>query len=112
MTENERKIIDWLANGRTGISSKSLAFEFIGVPYSDCHPPRDPADLGRCLLLIKTIPEVRKCVDILATKNEHWAKAAKVWDVIADSMEKEVGIDWSKGRMAKRTYYMMKNAGL
>ena len=112
MTDNERKIIEWLANGRTGISSKSLAFEFLGVEYKRRHPPLDPADLGRCLRLIESIPETRSCVDTLATKNPHWAKAAKVWDVIADSMAEEVGIDWSKGMNAIRTYNLMKDAGL
>jgi len=112
MKRRERKIIEWLANGHTGISSKSLAFEFLGVTYEYCHPPRDPSDLGRCLLLIESFPEIRNCVDTLATKNEHWAKAAKIWDAAARSMDQEVGIDWSKGREAKRTYYLMKDAGL
>jgi len=112
MTDDERKVLEWLANGDAGISSESIAFEYLGIEYKNCHPPRDPSDLGRCLRLIQKVPEVRNCVDTLATKNERWAKAAKVWDVIADSMAEEVGIDWSKGMNAIRTYNLMKDAGL
>lgn len=112
MTEDEKKILEWLSSNDTGISSKSLAFEYLGTLNNNVDAPRDPSDLGRCLRLIKIVPDVRKCVDSLATKHLRWAKAAKVWEQIAKSMEEEVGIDWSKGERAAKTYTMMKEAGL
>ncbi len=111
---NER-ITEWLASGDTGISSESLAFEFLGTDrkgHFGVGYPHDPADLGRCLRLIARVPEVRPCVDSLAQKHDGWAKAAKGWDHIAASMEEEVGIDWSKGDRAPKTYELMKAAGL
>lgn len=105
-------LIQWLASDDTGTSSKSLAFEFLGVTPSRIDAPHDPADLGRCLRLIAKIPEVRGCVDSLGKKHRRWAMAAAVWDEIAACMADEVGIDWTKGRRAERTYEMMKGAGL
>lgn len=106
------KVIEWLAGDDTGASSKSLAFEYLGKAYNRIDAPYDPDDLGRCLRLIKAVPEVRQCVDSLALKNTRWARAAKVWDAIAQSMADEVGIAWEKGQRAPLTYKIMKDAGL
>lgn len=109
----EQRIHEWLASGDTGISSESLAFEYLGTERKRgiCHP-LDPADLGRCLRLIAIVPEVRKCVDNLAIKDDGWAKVAPIWDKISESMVDEVGIDWSKGDRAPNTYELMRKAGL
>lgn len=112
MTPDQKKILYWLFNGHTGVSSKSLAAEYLGIEKEECCPPRDPADLGRCLLLIELVPDVRQCVDRLAEKNDAWKKAAKCWDEAAAMMDSEVGIDWSKGRYAPKTFEIMKEAGL
>jgi hypothetical protein len=110
-----KRVMEWLASGDTGVSSESLAFEFMGTKRkgaSGIGHPHDPADLGRCLRLIHRVPEVRRCVDSLATEDEGWAKCAAVWDEIAASMADEVGIDWSKGKQAPITYKLMERAGL
>lgn len=110
MNEDQQKVLQWLAGDDTGISSESLAFEFLKIEKKDkwgCRPPFDPADLGRCLRLIKLVPEIRKCVDSLAIKNDGWKKIAPHWDELSKSMEDEVGIDWSKGKRAPITYDLM-----
>jgi len=115
--DSRQKVLEWLFNGDTGISSKSLAAEFLGVDNKRkgrfyCYPPSDPSDLGRCLRLIEVAPAVRACVDTLAEKSDSWAKIAPVWDKITESMKKEVGINWEKGNSAPLTYEMMKAAGV
>ena len=118
ITEQDKaKIAEWALSGDTGISSKNLARQALGLPIENVgrfyvSPPADPLDLGRCLRLIAIVPAVRQCVDELAAVNENWAKAAKVWDEISESMAREVGIDWSKGKSAPITYGKMKEAGL
>lgn len=118
MTETENKILRWLAGGDTGVSSESIAFAYSGIIRSGpfgCRAPSDPDDLGRCLRLIKEVPECRKDVNWLAEhapESTRWKAAALVWDEIAACMDDEVGIDWSKGRSAPKTYEMMKAAGL
>lgn len=106
MTETEKKIIGWLAGKDTGLSSESLAFEFLGAK-GPIERPYDPADLGRCLRLIRFVPEVRACVDSLAKKHRGWEVCAKHWDEWAALMAEEVGLDWEKGRQASRTYDRM-----
>lgn len=106
------KILDWLANGKTGLSSKSLAFETLGIEYSDRNHPRDPADLNRCLILIKIVPSCRAAVDALAKKSEGWKKAAIVWDEISQCFIGEAGLGWTTIHSAPMTYKMMKDAGL
>ncbi|HAU29837.1 MAG TPA: hypothetical protein DCW68_07005 [Rhodospirillaceae bacterium] len=66
--------------------------------------------MGRCLRLIKIVPAIRQCVDTLADKHSGWKKIAPAWDAISASMEVEVGIDWSKGKNAPKTYKMMREA--
>lgn len=113
MTDDQRKVIQWLAGDDTGISSEALAFTFLSVkriPY--LNPPADPADLGRCLRLIRKVPAVREMVDVLGNKHRGWRKAACVWDQLAKCMKAEVGIDWRKGDVATTTWAAMKKAGL
>lgn len=112
MTEKDL-VLAWVLSGDdSGISSSDLAACFLGFGRAPKGAPRDPADLGRCLRLIKIAPSVRRCVDELARRNAGWAKAAMCWDYIAELMEEEVGIDWRKGECAARTYRLMKEAGL
>ena len=110
MNDDEKKVLSWLAGSDTGVSSESLAFHFLKIdntsPFGIC-APLDPADLGRCLRLIDKVPAVRACVDDLALINDSWAALAPVWDEISESMKDEVGIDWSKGKKATKTYYLM-----
>lgn len=115
---DKQKVIEWMFSQDTGVSSQNLAAEYLGVKcdaavmHFGLSGPHDPADLGRCLRLIALVPEIRSCVDSLATKSTHWAKAAAVWDEISASMEDEVGIDWSKAESAPKTYKLMEEAGL
>ena len=107
------RIIHWLASGDTGVSSQNIAFECLGETLRiKSSTPLDPDDLGRCLRLISKVPECRAAVDSLGGKYEKWAIAAKHWDELAMMMEEEVGIDWSKGRSAPKTYARMLEIGL
>lgn len=109
VTEDQKdKILKWFLSGDTGLSSKALASCFLGHDYEDQYfAPRDPSDVGRCLRLIRIVPEIRRCVDILAKKHKIWALVAPHWDAIEKSMIDEVGIDWEKGRSAPITFNLM-----
>ncbi len=115
MTSDNQKIIHWLLSDDTGISSKALVGEYLCAPENErwgIGAPLDPSDLGRCLRLIYLVPAIRGCVDSLALKHENWARAAKIWDKISQSMIEEVGIDWEKSKSAPLTFALMKDAGL
>lgn len=56
----ERRAFEWLLGGDTGISSETLAAHMLGVekagPFGK-QAPSDAADRGRCIRLLKHIPE-------------------------------------------------------
>lgn len=107
MNEKQIKVIQWLFSDDTGLSSKSLAAEYLGVTPYRCMAPLDPSDLSRCMRLIAIVPEIRNCVDTLAKKYDDWKRIASIWDKITQSMIDEAGINWEKSRSAPITYYLM-----
>lgn len=102
---SKNKILDWLANSQdTGLSSKSLAFEYLGIEQKIICWPWDPADFGRCARLIIRVPDVRSAVDRLAEKSKYWKALAERWDEITHQMQIESGLYWEKKKKAKKTY--------
>ena len=85
------KLLNWLANGETGISSKNIAFivGFKIVPNNDSYfAPSDPSDFNRCL--------------------KHWKRIVDRWDDVEKSFLDEVGFNWCKAKSAPKTYKLMK----
>lgn len=114
-TSDLLKVSEWLAGDDTGLSSKSLAREFLGLSHDQdryfkgINYPLDPADIGRCFRLIEMCPPVRDAVFSLATKSDMWKKLSERWDEIYASMNNEVGIHWQKGKSAPKTYTLMES---
>lgn len=107
------KVAEWFVSGDTGISSKSIAAVMCGanVQKIEDYPPADPSDLGRCLRLLEKFPEWKPRMHEMAAVSKRWAHVLPHWDNAAAIMADEVGIDWSKGRKAPRTYEFMKSVG-
>ena len=99
-------VLDWMTGGDTGMSSKEIAMHMT-TGQADRSYPLDPADLGRCLRLLERFPEWRPRIGEMAKYGPVWARYVERWDEMAQSMADEVGIDWSKGRSAPRTYDLM-----
>jgi hypothetical protein len=102
----------WGASGDTGISSEALCSVMLGRdPRRDWgyNYPHDPSDLGRCLRLLDKIPEWASRISEMAKLSPEWAALVARWEEIAATMVDEVGIDWSKGREAPKTYALMKS---
>ena len=99
----------WLVGRDTGASSKCIAAAFMGVPDARRDHPWDPADLGRCLRLIELVPEIRDgFVERMSVLSPTWKALAERWEEMSACMADEVGIDYSKGQSAPRTYALMK----
>lgn len=90
----KQRVALWLANGETGLSSKTIAF-YLGfgiIPKRASHP-EDVSDFRRCIQLLEEVPELK--ADILRMKG-----VSKVWEVLAENWlelerlyEKERGND-------------------
>ena len=98
----------WIVSNDTGESSKAIWSTMMGVDrksWSD--HPYDPGDLGRCLRLLALIPEWQPRVGEMSARSAYWRVLVERWDEVAQAMAEEVGIGWSKGRSAPRTYALM-----
>lgn len=101
------KVIAWFSGGDTGMSSKALAAHMT-TGKCDGSYPSDPADLGRCLRLLEMFSEWKPRIGEMAKYGGVWRAYADRWEDMAQSMRDEVGIDWSKGRSAEKTYDLMR----
>lgn len=108
MTPAQRKTLEWLANGETGVSSKTMAFWLaFDIKMEDgCHP-WDPADLDRCLRLLDRVPEMRPHLPRMAEISRVWSAMIDRWEEIERCHLDEVGLGWSKARCAPKTYELM-----
>jgi hypothetical protein len=97
----------WLAGEDTGASSQAIAAHMLGLP-SDGAYPHDPADLGRCLRLLRLVPEWETRIQEMARYGKAWELLLAQWSFLAGSMAAEVGFDWERGRKAPKTYALMK----
>ncbi len=99
----------WLAGTDSGLSSKAICRHMLGIKSrGDC--PHDPSDLGRCLRMLELFPEWKPRIGEMATYSPQWAALAANWDSLAEMMADEVGINWTKGLSAPKTYAAMRAA--
>ena len=106
------RIIDWLAYGQTGSSSKTLAFYALGRTGVRIAWPHDPGDLRRCLLLIKEVPEIRKeTIPALAGVSPEWKALSEVWEELKSALQEETGPGLELGGSAPITYRLIKETG-
>lgn len=111
MLEAQNAVLNWLANGETGISSETLAFwVMFNVKKAGGSHPRDPADFNRCLKLLDAAPALRQHLHKMSIVSPEWARLVFNWAEIEKVFIDEVGPDWSKGRRipAEKTYNLMK----
>lgn len=112
MKDLNLKIINWIANGETGVSSEAIAFQMAGV---DNHRkfsshPCDPSDFKRCLKLVNEIPEIRVRLDEMRHKSKYWNALIDNWDKLEKCFLEEVGgwlVDKDIDKRATKTYNMM-----
>lgn len=105
--EDLAKVIEWMAGDRdVGMSSKAIA-SHMSTGKSNGSYPYDPDDLSRCLKLLEKFPEWKTRIGEMGVYSDTWKRYAAHWQELHDSMEAEVGIDWSKGYKAPKTYRLM-----
>ena len=108
------KILNWFANGKVGISSKTMACAAAGIEFDSNFPlytPSDPDDFNRCLLLLEQVPEIRDNFDKIAAISEGWKRLIARWNEVEDLFLAEAGLDWCNNHTARKTYRLMKSIG-
>lgn len=109
MTNTQAAVLEWLANGRTGLSSETMAFYLaFGIKKNRVCHPCDPADLDRCLQLLAQTPGLRDNLADMKALSKAWDRLIARWDEIEQCHLDEVGLGWSKGNRAEKTYHLMR----
>ena len=108
----ERKVLQWLASGQSGLSSEVMAFTAVDIEqvgkFTLYHYPLDPADLNRCIMLVDTIPEIREHFPKIASLSPRWKAIIDNWDELTATFLLEAGFNWIKSHRAPQTYLRMK----
>lgn len=108
MTDEKDRAAKWIAGRDTGLSSKAIWATMMGVK-GEREYPSDPSDIGRCFRLLEAMPEWKARLGEMRAVSPYWAALVERWQEIRDSMDREVGIDWSKGEKAPKTHKLMKS---
>ena len=107
------KILDWLANGETGISSKTIAYKMAGIKLDRMwlSHPSDPGDFKRCLKLVNLIPDIRPRLGEMRSVSKEWDALIEHWKEVEDCFMDEVAewlTDEFSQKRATKTYDLMK----
>ena len=86
--ELPRAAIRWIMSDDTGLSSEFMWSVFAGVPAPYVSRPHDVSDFGRCVRLLKAVPEWAGRVDELA-RFPWWDAAAPRWASLVDMYERD-----------------------
>lgn len=109
MTETQQAVIEWLANGHTGLSSETMAFWLtFQVKKDESSHPWDSADFDRCLRLLDKAPQLRLNLHRMSDLSPAWAKLVARWEDIERQHLDEVGLGWTKAKRAPLTCALMK----
>lgn len=111
MKSIEQRAMAWAASGDTGTSSMTIYRHMLGLPHDDSFGVSDPSDggdLGRCLRLLRLIPEWRPRMAELAQLSNAWAALVPHWDELAALLESEIGADLPRFGSAPKTYDRIK----
>jgi hypothetical protein len=111
MTPTQSHVVEWLAKGAVGCSSKAMAMWLaFNQKTDDWDPhPHDPDDLDRCLKLLVWAPLLRLQLPRMAELSPAWKALVARWDEIEASHLEEVGLGWTKARSAPKTYKLMRS---
>lgn len=109
MSELAMKVMLWQGQGSVGVSSGTMASIALGLKKNIYHGsfgcPYDPADLNRCMKLVKAIPEIRDHFDAIGKKVPAFKPILDNWDELTKLLRKELK---RPDRRAPETYERMK----
>lgn len=98
-----KRALKWALSDDAGMSSMAICRHMAGLNAEYADYPRDVGDLGRCLRLLEEVPEWKGRMHEMAKYGPVWQSLSERWEELAELMEEESGIDFSKKNKAQRT---------
>lgn len=77
--EVKKEHLDWLSSRDTGISSKTMLSAITGIPVGCCDIPYDIADVGRCVKMLRALPDLRSQLSKVIEVHNHWMPFIDCW---------------------------------
>ena len=94
--------LDWLVDGEHGLSSEALFHKIVLGREPQDRYPLDVDDFRRCELLLRQVPGLRERLPEMAEVGPEWNEIVKVWQLVADTAERELPGVFSRERFHGR----------
>ncbi len=88
------KALNWIANGRVGLSSRTMWCCFMGAKDFRIDYPHDPDDFSRCYKLLQAVPEWKNELHKLKTLSPQWSALIDNWDELTRMYELNDAEGW------------------
>ena len=103
------RLLGWFASGSKNSSAKTLACAGSDLAIKLLTHPKDPRDFNSCLLLLRSVPELRDQLSTrVASLSQPWADLVAEWGDIEAMFLDEAGWDFSKNSSAPNTHALLK----
>ena len=113
MKDIPQSVAEWLIDGERGCSSETIVRRLYGANRNRDHwemPPKDPADLRRCILLLEACPEIKARFHEMLEVDSEWSALVHYWQSLDTMLRAEIGnLLPSCGWSAPKTYKAMKS---
>ena len=111
--EVKKEWMEWLASRDTGISSKTMFAAITGVPTGECDVPHDIADVGRCVRMLRKLPDLRPQIEKVMIKHKEWMPYIDCWKELERRYDECVAFEALPGdekkKMKKRKHFYSPN---
>ena len=104
----KEKAMWWIANGETGLSSKTMWRCFMGQKDERICHPSDPDDFKRCYKLLRAVPEWKKEMRKLVGLSDVWRQLVDNWDKLTEMYEENERTDWKECKRIGMYEFMKK----
>lgn len=92
------KAMWWIANGETGMSSKTMWNCLMGNSKFPVNHPYDPDDFSRCWKLLEAVPEWKTELHKLKPLSRAWSNLVDNWDKLTAMYEQNKKEQWKNSK--------------
>jgi len=103
MIENASFALDWMMTSGTCAPSLALCAAVCGRTPKDRSHPTNPDDFGRCMVLLRDLPQARCYLYLAAKLSSDWARLVAHWTDVEQCFVGEVGTSWECSSQAIQT---------